>query len=142
MSCGKAKQSHPCPAREMYTSPAFRAARKYAERESDGGWFILSAKHKLLPPDEVIETYDKSLSNCSADKRKAWSRDVFESLEGQFIPGEHGFIILAGNDYCRYLRPMLHDRGFQTWRPLEGLKQGEQRARLKQLNERKESGID
>jgi len=141
VSCVKKKQKCPCLARDMYTSWFFRAMREYAEREGDSGWFILSAKHKLLSPEKKIETYDESLNDYSADKRKAWSREVIESLAGQFTPGEHGFIILAGDKYCDPLESMLRDHGFQTLRPLKGLPRGGP-SRLKFLNEQKKADID
>lgn len=142
VSCGKKKQSRPCPVRELYTSHGFLAARKYAEREGDGGWFILSAKHKLLMPETEIEPYEQTLKQVSRSERRVWSENVFESLSKQFTPGEHGFIILAGNDYCGFLEPKLREAGFQVWRPLKGLRQGEQLSALNCLNERNEDGLD
>ncbi len=116
--------------------------REYAEREGDGGWFILSAKHKLLLPETEIEPYDQMLKGASRFDKREWSEAVFESLVKHCTLDEHGFIILAGNDYCEFLEPRLHEAGFWTWRPLKGKRQGEQLKCLKWLNEREEDGLN
>jgi hypothetical protein len=59
---GRASQKlqRPAPARELYVSQLFKKASAYAERTCDR-WYILSAKHDLVHPDEVIEPYDVRL---------------------------------------------------------------------------------
>src|SRR5690606_20391996 len=50
---GCAKRKHPAaaPARDLYASPLFRKGRAYAEH-AEVPWFILSAKHGLVAPDD------------------------------------------------------------------------------------------
>jgi hypothetical protein len=55
VACSRLKADRPAPARELYVSPLFRAARAYAERRhGPGRWFILSAHHGLVDPDTVL----------------------------------------------------------------------------------------
>jgi len=74
--CRKKKCDHrPRPARDIYCAERFVAEREYAERVGgDDGWFILSAKHKLLSPKAEIESYDQTLSNDN--EKKAWGETV------------------------------------------------------------------
>ena len=56
VSCGKNKawdrrpEAGPLPACEAYTSPAFKASRRYAEYFAREHWLILSAKYGLIEP--------------------------------------------------------------------------------------------
>ena len=142
-SSGKRKkQDCPCLACDMYQSPLFRKSRAYAERVGDGGWFILSAEHGLLPPDKKIEHYDKNLKDLAPDELIAWGKHVFQDLRARFSPAEHGFIILAGKKYCEFLNPRLKEAGFEIYLPLEGLGIGKRMSRLDALNNQKRDGLD
>jgi hypothetical protein len=65
VGCVKAKRASPAPAAALSTSPLFAGRRHYAEATCDR-WFILSARHGLLGPDQVIEPYDESLVDRAA----------------------------------------------------------------------------
>ncbi|HWO69164.1 MAG TPA: hypothetical protein VNP94_00195, partial [Actinomycetota bacterium] len=41
VGCVKSKRARPAPARDLYTSPLFRGARRFVERSCDR-WFVLS----------------------------------------------------------------------------------------------------
>ena len=58
VSCSKSKLDHPAAAKELYTSPLFRHARHYAEGLG-APWFILSAEHGLVAPDEWLAPYER-----------------------------------------------------------------------------------
>jgi hypothetical protein len=75
VACSKRKLDHPAPARELYTSPLFRAASAYCERTYDR-WLILSALYGLVEPDQVIEPYDVTLRGMTARERWVWIREV------------------------------------------------------------------
>lgn len=60
IQCGKAKLDHPAPARDLYISAPFRMARAAVERDGRP-WLILSARHGLVPPDQVLKPYDRTL---------------------------------------------------------------------------------
>ncbi|OSI35263.1 DUF6884 domain-containing protein [Bradyrhizobium canariense] len=53
VSCVKLKADTARPARDLYVSPWFIGARRYAERNADS-WLILSAAYGLVDPDRVI----------------------------------------------------------------------------------------
>jgi hypothetical protein len=51
VACSRTKLSRAAPARELYCSPLFRAARAYAERRyGRGRWLIVSARYGLVDP--------------------------------------------------------------------------------------------
>jgi len=115
-------------------SPLFRKASAYAEATCDR-WFILSAKHGLLAPDEVVEPYDVKLGRAHRDPERdappiwEWAARV----QGQLgialadAPEPH-LVLLAGAQYGTVVMrgcPWPHSE------PLEGLGIGE---RLSWLN--------
>ena len=69
VGCGKSKLDHPAPARHIYTGSLFQKALEYAEmkalREGADIW-ILSAKHGLLSPGDIIDPYDLALTSLPA----------------------------------------------------------------------------
>ena len=75
VACSKTKLNHAAPARELYTSPLFRAASAYCERTYDR-WFILSAKHGLVDPDQILEPYDLTLSDLDRRLLRTWGTQV------------------------------------------------------------------
>jgi len=68
VGCGKGKLDHATKARYLYTGSLFRKANAYCIANYDE-WFILSAKHGLLDPNDVIDPYDLSLKILGADER-------------------------------------------------------------------------
>lgn len=97
VGCGKSKLTRAAPAAELYTGSLFRASRAYAEAAFDR-WFILSAKHGLLTPDEGVEPYDLSITQLNSDERSALAERVLARL-GEFGLNEADFTILAGQEY-------------------------------------------
>jgi hypothetical protein len=64
------KAGRPLPARDLYVSPLFRAARAYAERHyGPEGWLIQSARHGLADPNQVLAPYDLSLRQLTRAER-------------------------------------------------------------------------
>jgi hypothetical protein len=124
VSCVKSKQPLPAPAKDLYTSPLFRSLRRYAEHNADR-WFILSAEHGLVDPEQVLAPYEKTLNNARKDERAAWARRVQTRLEAVLPPGAE-VIILAGERYREYLVPFLKSRGHEVSVPLEGMPFGKQ----------------
>jgi hypothetical protein len=129
VGCVATKRSEPTPARDLYASPLFAGRRTTVERSCDR-WFILSAMHGLVPPDQVLAPYDLALGDLSAAERRRWSRAVLAELEDQLGDlGGHVFEVHAGADYVEYgLSAGLREAGAQVARPLAGLALGEQLA--------------
>lgn len=124
VACVKAKRDEPSSAADLYDSTWFRKARAYAQAEADT-WRILSAKHSLLHPGEVINPYDTSLHDFSASERRGWAENVLEAL-GSFLAPNDEVIILAGRKYRDHLTGPLRERGHEVSVPMEGLGIGKQ----------------
>jgi hypothetical protein len=60
VSCVRRKCTGTHRARDLYVSNWFRAARAVVEA-TGCPWFILSAKHALLHPEEMVQDYDLAL---------------------------------------------------------------------------------
>jgi hypothetical protein len=131
VSCVKSKLDHPAPARDLYTSALFRALRGYAETHADA-WFILSAEHGLVDPNEVLAPYERTLNSMGKAQRQEWARRVKAELASR-VPAGVEIIILAGQRYREDLIPFLRSRGHSVAVPLEGLSFGRQLQRLKEL---------
>lgn len=132
VQCVKTKGPDPAPACDLYTSPLFLGMRAYAESVADR-WFILSAKHGLLEPTDIIAPYEQTLNGASAPDRRAWASGVAEALI-QKVRHPARFVVLAGMSYRGYLVALLSAAGFELDVPMEGLKQGYQLQWLKAHN--------
>lgn len=124
VSCVATKSSHPCEARDMYTSTWFKKARRHVE-EAGLDWFVLSAKYGLIHPDKQIEPYELTLNTMPIRERKAWANRVFQQIKDE-IPGQKKFVFLAGARYREFLLPLLEGDGAQARVPMIGLTQGRQ----------------
>ncbi|HYH73649.1 MAG TPA: hypothetical protein VD764_10540, partial [Nocardioides sp.] len=74
-----ATTSGPVPVDELFRSSGFSRAREHALR-SDLPWFVLSAKHGLLDPGDVIAPFDVDLADRSTGYRGAWGEWVTAQL--------------------------------------------------------------
>jgi len=129
VGCVKSKRSGPTAAADLYTSTLFVGRRRWVEASCER-WFILSAKHGLVPPDEVIEPYDEALTDKGRAERRAWAERVLAQLRERLGElGRYRFEIHAGMPYVDHgLRVGLVAAGAEVVIPTEGLRQGEQLA--------------
>ena len=126
VACVAGKRDAPAPAAELYTSDWFQKARRWVERHARA-WHILSARHGLLDPDEVIEPYEERLNPSDGRALYHWGWRVACQLLSRY-PDPTTFVILAGRTYRRHLLPMLRVKGdHETIVPMEGLGIGEQK---------------
>jgi len=125
----KSKQPVGARARDLYTSALFRGRRAYVERTCDR-WFVLSAAHGLLDPDQMIEPYDVALKDALPSARSEWAAEVLRSIDETVGDlGEHVFEVHAGSAYRDHgLVEGLRGRGAGVEIPTEGLNQGRQLA--------------
>ena len=108
ISCGRRKQSSAVPAKELYVSPRFKRTR--ASVEATGcPWFIISAKHGLLDPDESVCPYDETLKGKPLEECKAWAEKVEKQMDAN-LPYSEIIVILAEKDYYEHLIPYLKER--------------------------------
>lgn len=124
VTCVKTKQTRPAPAKDLYTSALFLRERAYAERYGVP-WFILSAEHGLVAPDEWLAPYERYLPDMSRKFRSAWSAWVAARLELLAGPLAGKTVeIHAGSVYLDAVRPELEALGATVVDPLKGLSMG------------------
>jgi hypothetical protein len=124
ISCVSKKRDVPSPARDLYESELFRRARAYVEA-SGRPWFILSAKHGLVDPDEVIAPYDETLNTMGVAERRAWAEKVQAQMDER-LPAAERIVVFAGRRYREFLMAYFRRRAAKVEVPLEGLRIGEQ----------------
>ena len=127
VGCVKSKASGPQPAKELYVSILFKGRRTYVERTCDE-WWILSALHGLVDPEDVVAPYDLALSDLRRSERRAWSQVVLQAIDQRIRPvvGDT-FELHAGADYRHFgLEGGLRSRGLVVANPTEGLRMGAQ----------------
>lgn len=129
MACVKGKLYHPAQARDLYDSPLFRGRRRHVER-SCGSWFVLSALHGLVDPEETLAPYDRTLRTASNAERRAWAERVMVQLSESLGDLEgRVFEIHAGASYRDHgLVAALEAAGAKVENPTEGLGIGRQLA--------------
>lgn len=126
VGCVKTKRSEPAPAQDLYISDLFKKRRAYVQ-SLGGRWFILSAQHGLVAPDDVLDPYDMALKEQAAQYRAHWGRQVVEALLERLGPLEgRQFEVHAGAAYVDALRQPLTAAGGRLLLPLAGLGQGQQ----------------
>ena len=124
IGCVKQKLGIPAAARDLYTSPLFRKSRRYAEA-TGAPWFVLSAEHGLVAPDEVLAPYDRRLSKSDREYRRAWGVRVADQLVAAAGPLSGKAIeVHAGAAYVEPLRHHLVAAGATINEPLAGLRLG------------------
>lgn len=123
IGCTARKQDYTCSAIEMYTkSSYFNLKLDYCKKINVDKIFILSAKYGLLDSDTVIEPYNIHLKSTSKQYKLNWSKNVLNDLKEKTDLINDEFIILAGNDYMKYLVEHIPN----SYNPVKGLGIGQQ----------------
>ncbi len=122
------------PASKLYVSELFNLSRRLAAATTDE-WFILSAEHGLLGPNDRIESYERSLKDAPVATRRAWAARVSEQmrLRGLLTPATT-LVWLAGAEYREFLLPLTSPA--KSVSPLQGKRLGERVSWLKAECER------
>lgn len=120
ISCVKKKLACAAPAAQLYISPLFRFSLAYARQLQPDAIYILSAKHGLVPLDQVLKPYEQTLRTMTAIERADWGQKVLAQLASRCELLSDQFTILAGRRYTEPLLPALPDHHL----PLAGLGQG------------------
>lgn len=128
VGCASAKLARPAPARELYVSQLFRKASAYAEATCER-WYVLSAKHGLIAPDQVLDPYDVKLGRGHRDPAKDappiwdWAAMVHAQLEVALADVTDPLLVtLAGEQY----RTILYKSPWPSEVPMQGLGIGQQ----------------
>jgi len=128
LGCVKLKASTPQKAKDLYVSDLFGKRRRYADQRALP-WFVLSAEHGLLRPDDWVAPYDVELKAQAPSYRRVWGAWVIERLRREL--GDLAGVRLevhAGEAYAEALVEPATAAGATLIRPLKGLRQGEQLA--------------
>jgi len=127
ISCVSKKLEGSHQAKDMYRSSWFLKAKNYVETNFKH-WFILSAKHGLLSPDTVIESYNIFLKETNRDYKYTWgNRVTTQILAG--VPNGSELHLLAGSCYRKPIEA-LSDK-YTIVVPMRGMGIGEQLQWLK-----------
>ncbi|KGN37505.1 DUF6884 domain-containing protein [Knoellia subterranea] len=124
IGCVKSKLDQGAAAKDLYISDYFLKMRAYAEA-SHRPWFILSAEHGLLAPNQWVEPYERYLPDTSREYRIAWAENVVRDLEASEGPLADVVIeVHAGAAYVESITAPLSRRGAVIIDPLQGLQFG------------------
>jgi hypothetical protein len=127
VACGKAKLDRAAPARELYVGSLFLQTSAWAEAVADE-WAILSARHGLVLPDEVLEPYDLTLRQMDVADRVRWA-----NVTRRQIVDRWGTQVRYVTTAPKLYRVAL--TGLQVWCPFDALpdaRMGHQKRWLKQ----------
>lgn len=124
IGCVKTQLPGLAPAEELFVSPLFRRRREFAER-SGRPWFVLSSRHGLVHPAQVIEAYDLCLARQPIASRRQWGRLIVAQLEAAVGNlAERTVEVHAGSAHLDPIALPLRDRGVAVVAPLRGLSLG------------------
>jgi hypothetical protein len=126
ISCSKTKLATKAPARELYTGQLFKKAVAWAERHGYQ-WFIISAVHGLVTPDQELQSYNFTLKERrGAREREGWAhRAIAHELAKNASTGSHAFLIMP-QLYRTYIQTELQRESITYENPVAGLAIGEQ----------------
>ena len=142
VACAKRKRRHAAPAKALYASPLFQLTRQHVEGSPDYfTWYVVSAQHGLVDPDQTLEPYDLTLAGHPPAERAAWGERVTDEVRALYRHAlDHGVDVridlFAGALYRRHLAAPLRRAGFRVHVPLAGLRIGQQLAWLARAVER------
>ena len=103
ISCCKEKLPTAAKAKDLYQSEGFKRRLSYARFQKADEILILSAKHHIVELDQILEPYDVCLSNETVGEQKKWAEICIASLKSKFDLTKDKFVILAAEDYYKYL---------------------------------------
>jgi hypothetical protein len=133
VSCVSKKRTQPSLARDLYVSDWFVKARRYVE-STGSPWFILSAEHGLVAPEQIIVPYERTLNTMSVLERRVWAQRVQAQMASS-LPHTDRIVIFAGQRYREFLIDYLRSRAKRIDIPLERLRIGEQLAWFSEAND-------
>lgn len=112
VGCSKKKRKENSKAQNLYISTRFELSKKIAIRFGSD-WAILSAKHGLLSPDEVIKPYDLSIKKLTNADKERWKKNLIKKLL-QIVKNSQTIIFLGDNDYFNVIEKTIQKLGYQT----------------------------
>lgn len=114
VSCTAHKRGESMPAEKLYSSELFYKCRRYAQSNYDE-WLILSAKHGLIKPCEIVAPYDCNLNTLSRVERRALAERISRQASIMFLDRDVELSSLCGEDYD----DLLDEAGIRFYRKPE-----------------------
>jgi len=115
IQCTDSKRDESAPAKDLYDeSRYFRKMRAWA-RDRRQPWFILSAKHGLVSPNQRLDPYDERGLN------EQQAREIADALHRMAVDVVD---VTAGRDYTDPLVPELERQGIDVVNHFAGEKIG------------------
>lgn len=126
ISCSEYKHIVELPAEQLYRSRHFKMSKKYiASLLSEGDcWYILSAKHGILHPKQVVVPYNQALTPMRAEDRRVWGTKVLSQLSLLSNPGDR-IVLLVGEFYRNAIVPGLKALGYAVEEPFKSIGMGD-----------------
>ncbi|MEW9667455.1 DUF6884 domain-containing protein [Ammoniphilus sp. 3BR4] len=128
IACVKQKKEGRHMASELYTSAWFVKVREYIEQSNFDQWYILSAKHHLISPTDVIESYPEHLNQYKKQQIDEWAQITAQQIKDQHLEGEQ--LVIFGSEKYRSLLLYLPDS--QVEEPFKGMGISQQMAWMHQ----------
>ncbi len=128
ISCVAKKRNCVSLAKDLYVSPLFKGAYRYAQKLDADIIYILSAKYGLLNCNDFVQPYNETLNTKPLKEVQQWAKEVYCQLCKVADPKTDEFVFLAGERYRKYLLPLLKNVSV----PLQGMGIGKQLAFYKE----------
>lgn len=128
ISCVAKKRNCASLAKDLYVSPLFKGAYRYAQKLDADILYILSAKYGLLNCNDFVQPYNETLNTKPLKEVQQWAKEVYCQLCKVADPKTDEFVFLAGERYRKYLLPLLKNVSV----PLQGMGIGKQLAFYKE----------
>lgn len=106
ISCSNRKIDGIHPARELYSaSDNFVSALKFAEnpRNRFDQIYILSGRHGLVEPDQILQKYDFDLKELSDEEQMAWATHITSVLKTKISSTNTAVTLFADKTYSTCL---------------------------------------
>lgn len=124
VGCAKTKRSYETRARHLYVSPLFKATLAYAEAVCDET-FVASAFHGLVPVDEFVRPYDRTLRDLPKRERLAWGGRLVDAVASRFTGLPLHLMVFAGVEYTQPIQAAVRGRSWEIEAPLVRLSIGQ-----------------
>jgi len=112
IACVKEKQKSPCKAIDLYQGKDFKNWLSYSKKINADKVYILSGKHGLLNPNEIIAPYDFNLNIANKEYKIKWAKNVLLKLNQETNLKKDKFIFLSNDIYAENILPQIKNYSF------------------------------
>jgi len=129
INCGTAKAITAAPARELYVGCYFLTCREFIEARCET-WVILSARHGVLLPEQIVEPYEATLVRMRKQARDEWAERTRAHLDDLF--GAKAHYLTTASLLYRTALPV--DRTTCVWDDIPYVRMNGQKGYLGKIN--------